>query len=404
MKEETIQTILEHLQTANSPVILAGTGIRLSGAYQEFRQLVDFLKIPVATAWNAHDILPDDSSYYCGRPGTIGDRAGNFTVQNADVLLILGCRLNIRQISYNWENFAKKAYKIMVDIDELELKKLTLKIDLPVHAHLKDFLIKMLKATKKNPISSHQVWLNWCLERRNCYPVVLDSYWRREKLVNPYCFMQMLSRQLPENQIIVTGDGSACVISFQAMKIKEGQRLYTNSGCAAMGYDLPAAIGACVASNREKIICLAGDGSLQLNIQELAQVAYHQLPIKLFVLNNDGYHSIRQTQQNFFGEPLVGCDKESGVGFPDLEKIADAYNLRYVRCDQHADMKGRIAEALQGDDPVLCEVILTSEQNFEPKLSSRRLPDGKMVSSSLEDMSPFLSLEEMRENTFIKEK
>ena len=397
-----LQRIIEKIVAAKRPVIIAGGGVRLSGAHDIFLRLIDHLNIPVTTAWNAHDVLYDDHPLYIGRPGTVGDRAGNFAVQNADLLLVLGSRLNIRQISYNYQTFARAAYKIMVDIDPLELIKPTLQIDLPVHAHLADFMPNLLSLLEEKPLPAKKEWIAWCSERKKRYPVVLEEYWNISELVNPYCFMKMLSEQLPENQIIVTGDGTACVTSFQAMQLKKGQRLYTNSGSASMGYDLPAAIGACVASNYQNIICLAGDGSIQQNIQELATISYNNYPIKIFVLNNNGYHSIRQTQNNFFGEPLVGVGPESGLGFPSFEKLAYAYGISYARCEKHTGMREMIESVLQIEGPVLCEVMLTLEQQFAPKTSSKRLADGRMVTRPLEDLAPFLSREELADNMLIE--
>jgi acetolactate synthase-1/2/3 large subunit len=399
---KSIKFILNQLQNAKRPLIIAGGGVRLSGAYDVFIQLIEALQIPVTTAWNAHDVLYDSHPLYVGRPGTVGDRAGNFAVQNADLLLILGSRLNIRQIGYNWEAFARDAYKIMVDVDPLELIKPTLNIDFPVKASLAQFMPEMLKQLKLTSLSPKQKWLDWCLERKKRYPVVQADYWNLKKLINPYCFMHTLSNLLPENQTIITGDGTACVTSFQAMMIKKGQRLYTNSGSASMGYDLPAAIGACVASQGQDIICLAGDGSIQQNIQELASIAFHRYPIKIFILNNNGYHSIRQTQANFFGSACVGVGPESGLGFPSFKKLAHAYDLPYHSCETHDEMPGIITQVIKEPGPVVCEVMLTLEQQFAPKMSSKRLADGRMVSKPLEDLAPFLTREELAENMLVE--
>lgn len=394
--------IINRIEKAERPVILAGSGIRLSGAHSDFLKMIDLLKIPVTTAWNAHDVLYDDHPYYFGRPGSVGDRPGNFVIQNSDLLMVLGCRLNIRQIGYNWQSFAREAYKILVDIDELELQKPTINIDLPVHADLKDYLRQMLDILEGKTLEEKDGWIRWCKERKSRYPVVLKEYWVRKNLVNPYCFMHSLSQHLPEGQITVTGDGTACVTSFQAMTIKKGQRLYTNSGCAPMGYDLPAAIGACVASGGEKIVCLAGDGSIMLNLQELETIVFNQYPIKIFILNNNGYHSIRQTQDTFFGEPHVGCDPESGLGFPDFGKVAQGFGIPYICCENHDDMDKCISSALNGPGPSICEVMLTPEQQFAPKLSSKRLSNGTMVSKPLEDLAPFLERSEFEENMIIE--
>ncbi len=396
----TCEQVINRLKTAERPVIYAGSGIRLGRAYEDFLRLVNTWKIPVVTAWNAHDLIWNDHPYYIGRPGTVGDRPGNFAVQNADFLLVLGCRLNIRQVSYNWENFAREAYKIIVDIDESELKKPTLKPDLPVHADVADFLAHLLQH-QVEPTQHHQQWLDWCLLRKEKYPTVLPEYWLTQGAVNPYCFAQTLFKELPPGEIVVTGDGTACVTTFQAASIKEGQRLYTNSGCASMGYDLPAAIGACIASGKRRVICIAGDGSIQLNLQELQTLVGYQLPIKIFVLNNQGYHSIRQTQQNFFADNIVGCGPESGVTFPSFEKLAAAYGIPYRLCREHATMREAIQETIEGEGSQICEVFLDLNQPFAPKLSSRRLDDGRMVSSPLEDLSPFLDRDEFMSNMIV---
>lgn len=401
LEDCALLTVLDKLKQAKRPVILAGAGVRLSGIHDEFMQLVDTLNIPVTSGWNAHDTIHNDHPCYAGRPGTIGDRAGNFTVQNADVLLVLGSRLNIRQVSYNWTSFARDAYIIMVDIDRAELEKPTLNINMPVHADLADFIPRLLSMAKHKPLPEKSDWVRWCRARVDKYPVVLSKYWDNKTAVNPYCFMQRLSEHLPEGQIIVSGDGTACVASFQAMKIKLGQRLYTNSGCASMGYDLPGAIGACIGSGNQEIVCLAGDGSIMQNIQELATIVFNRYPIKLFVLNNNGYHSIRQTQQSFFGETLVGVGPESGLGFPRFEKLASGFDLPYVACRNHEELDTAIQKTLAFNGPVLCEVFLDLNQQFSPKLSSRRLEDGTMVTSPMEDMAPFLSREELQENMLI---
>ena len=397
-----VREVLKKIERAERPVVLVGSGVRLAQAHGEFLQLIDVLNIPVVTAWNAHDALHDDHPLYIGRPGSLGDRPGNFAVQNADLLIVLGSRLNIRQIGYNYETFAREAFKVIVDIDPLELIKPTIQADLPIQADLADFMQVMMSEIGQTTLPRKTDWYEWCKRKQSEYPVVLKKYWELKELINPYCFMQMLSEQLKENQIIVTSNGSACVMSFQAMRIKRGQRLYTNSGSASMGYELPAAIGASVAREGESIICLAGDGSIMQNIQELAQIAYYNLPIKIFVLNNQGYHSIRQTQGTFFGDKFVGVDEKSGVGLPDFNKLASAFNLSYFSLKSHEEMRDGIDAVLKTEGPALCEVFLTIDQPFAPKLSSKKLADGRMVSRPLEDLAPFLDRKELKENMLIK--
>lgn len=396
------QKIIAQIKKAKRPVILAGTGIRLGKARDEFIEVVDKLQIPVVTAWNAHDVIWDEHPLYVGRPGTIGTRGGNFVVQNSDLLISLGCRLNIRQISYNYDDFAKDAYKIIVDIDGEELKKHTIHPDLPIHADVKDVLKDLLEVEFKNDSDEHKKWLEWCKKTDARYPAALPEYYLQEAPVNPYVFMRKLFENLDENETVVTGNGSACVISFQAAYIKKGTRLFTNSGSATMGYGVPGALGISFAKNNERVICLDGDGSIQMNLQELQTIVYNNVNVKIFLLNNDGYHSMRQTQSNLFKGALAGVNKENGVSFPNMEKIAYAYDIPYFRISCVSSIDETVNKVIQQEGPVICEVMLDKNQFFEPKLSSKVLPDGKIVSPDIDDLSPFLSREEYMENKAIK--
>jgi acetolactate synthase-1/2/3 large subunit len=393
-----IKEILKKINNSIRPVIFAGSAIRSSGAYAIFNEAIMKLGIPVVTAWNAHDVIWDTHPLYCGRPGTIGNRGGNFVVQNSDLLLVLGCRLNIRQISYNWESFAPNAYKIMVDIDPNELLKPTLSIDFPVYADVKDFITSINNFCKENALNSkHEKWLRWCKEINEKYPVCLPEYYKEDAPINPYVFMNELFEQLGTNDSVITGNGSACVCSFQAATIKKGQRLFTNSGSATMGYGLPAALGVAVKRKGERVICLDGDGSFQMNLQELQTIVHNKINIKIFILNNDGYHSMRQTQKNLFKPPLVGVSSDNGVSFPPTEKLAYAYNIPYVKIDSVLTLKEKISEALLVLGPVLVEIIIDPNQFFEPKLATKLLADGSIISPPLDDMYPYLSEEEMAE-------
>ena len=388
------EQILDKIREAKRPVILGGTAIRQSGSYQEFLDCIEKLQIPVLTAWNAHDLLWQDHPLFCGKPGTVGTRAGNFIVQQCDLLLVLGCRMNIRMISYNRHQFAQQAFTIAVDIDEAELRKPTLDLDLPVHADVRDVMASIAASGYVPENAVHRTWLSWCRDLDKKYPPVLDSYFKKKKPMNPYAFMKVFFEELEEDEIIVCGNGSACVITFQACEMKKGQRLFTNSGCAAMGYGYPAAVGAARAAGGRRVICVDGDGSFQMNLQELQTVIYNQLDIRLFYINNDGYHSIRQTQNNAFGGNLAGVSESSGISFPDAEKIAFAYGMPYIRIDDLDRAGGEIRRVLSMKGPVFCEVVVDPAQYFEPKLSSRVLPDGRIVSPELDDLSPFLPREE----------
>jgi acetolactate synthase-1/2/3 large subunit len=395
------EAILARLQAAERPVVFAGGGVRISGAHADFLALVDTLGIPVVTGWNAHDVIWNDHPLYCGRPGTIGDRPGNFTVQNSDCLLVLGSRLNIRQVSYNWASFARAAYKIWVDIDPVELKKPTVTPDMPVVADLKDLLPALNAAGYPGPTRAHLEWLAWARDRAPRFPMVLPEY-RNNRVCHPYVAMEALFGALAEDDIVVTGNGSACVVGFQTANLKRGQRLWTNSGCATMGYDLPAAIGVCAATGGgQRVICLAGDGSIMMNLQELQTIAGYDLPVKVFLLNNNGYVSIFQTHRNFFNGVEVGGGPKSNVTFPDFGKIAAAFGFGYSRIARHDDLADGIAAALAAQGPVMCEIVLDEHASFAPKLAAKQHPDGRITSPALEDLSPFLPREVMRENMII---
>lgn len=401
ISEDTVQLIIDRLKSAKRPLILAGTAIRLANCHEAFLELVDRLNIPVVTAWNAHDVIWNEHPLYMGRPGTVGDRPGNMILQNCDVLFVLGSRLNIRQISYNWQMFAKDAYKISVDIDPLELSKPTLSLDLPVLGDIADLINKLNQSLGGTSLSEKTEWISACRRIKEMYPVVSSCYYEKKSPVNPYCFLESLFAELKENDVVVASNGSACVCSFQTANIKKGQRLYTNSGCASMGYGLPAAIGASFAAPDKTITCIEGDGSIQMNLQELQTVVHHQLPMKIVVLNNDGYHSIRQTQSGFFGEPLYGVNTQSGVGFAPFSKLAPAFGLPYFRVDSIDHMSDVLAEAYRTEGPVLIEAIIDIEQPFSPKLASKRLEDGTMYSPPLDDMAPFLDRSEYESATNI---
>jgi acetolactate synthase-1/2/3 large subunit len=397
-----VEKVVTALCRSARPVFLAGQGIRISGSQDLFRTLVESIGIPVLTSFCGFDLMPSDHRLFAGRPGIIGTRSGNFALQNADFLLAVGSRNNIRQVSYNWDVFARAAYKVVVDIDPAELQKPTVHPDLPIHADAGAFLRELGRQLSAATPPNWQEWLDWCIERKRRYPVLLPEYWQVNKPVNPYCFIDTLTNALGEGATMVAGNGTACVTLFQSGIVKEGQRVFWNSGCASMGYDLPAAIGACFATGKQPVVCLAGDGSLQMNIQELQTVAFHQLPIKLFVLSNDGYVSIRQTQNTFFEGRHVGCDPESGVGFPSIVKLAEAYGLPSEVIDEHASMKEKIEQILAKPGPVVCDVRLSPTQVFSPRVASERKPDGRIVSKPLEDMYPFLPRTEFQSNMLIK--
>lgn len=394
------QAIMQRLKTARRPVVFAGSGVRLSGAHRDFLRLIERLCIPVVTGWNAHDALWTDHPLNCGKPGTVGDRGGNMVTQSADLLLVLGSRLNIRQVSYNWASFAREAFKIWVDIDPLELARPNVRPDMPVVADLARLIPALCRAEWSGPSPEQCEWLDWARERVRLFPTVLPEYRDHPgALMHPYVAMDALFAALEEGDITVTGNGSACVIGFQAAHIRPGQRLWTNSGCATMGYDLPAAIGICAATGgKQRVICIAGDGSIMMNLQELQTIAGNRLPVKIFLLNNAGYVSIFQTQRNFFNGQEVGGGPKSHVTFPEFRALAEAFGFPYFAARAHDALPDAIAATLAADGPVLCELFVDDNVSFAPKLGAKAHPDGRITSPALEDLSPFLPRETLQAN------
>ena len=396
---DDIEQLALHLLTDNRPVLYVGSGIRLSNSYNEFLAFLDQWPIACVTGWNSNDLLWDEHPCYAGRPGTVGNRSGNFAVQFSECLLTVGCRLNIRQISYNWSSFATRAWKCHVDIDRAELEKPTLSTDLKLHVTCSGFFPSLSHALSRilasesidrDHILGHwQQWRNWLKQSLFNYAPVKEAQTSQDGFVNPYRLVDRLTSLLPENSICVCSDGTACVVGFQAAVFKVGQRMFHNSGCASMGYELPAALGAWHASH-QTVTCLAGDGSIMMNLQELATIGTHKYPIKIVLINNSGYHSIRQTQKNYFRDNIIGCGVDSGLAFPDFSALSVAFGLEYssVKADLHLD--SALSSLYVSPMPHLLEVFVSQDQEFSPKLASKRLPNGEMISSSLEDMSPHL--------------
>lgn len=394
--------ILSHLKNAKRPLIIAGHGIRLSNQINNFKQLIEQLKLPVVTTFNGFDLMEDSNPYYVGRIGTIGQRAGNFALQNADVVLCLGTRNNIRQASYNYENFAKNSFRIIVDIDKAELDKPTIKPDFAICADLKNIIPELLnQSTDFENTENFSDWLNFCKKLQNKYSKIEQE---QKEVIEPYHFTHCLTDCLKENDIFVMANGSACVCTFQNAVVKKGQRFILNSGNASMGYALPAVIGAYY-NNKDNqqnrsVVCLEGDGSIMMNIQELQTIAFNKLPIKLFVINNSGYSSIRQTQRNFFNGHMTGSGMDSGVSVPDFVELGKVFGFRTKRIENPNTMEKEIKEILESNEAIICEVMVEKEYGFAPKLSARKLDDGTMVSPSLEDMYPFLDRNEYKENIY----
>lgn len=399
--EETIRSVLEKIRNAKRPVFHAGYGIRLSGAYNMFRTVMEKLNIPIVTYWNAVDLIEDEHPLYCGRAGNMGDRPGNWAIQNADLVLAVGTRISIRQVGYHWKSWAREAEVIMVDIDEAELRKPTLHVEMPVWADAKDFLTKMNGIIGEDaPVNTGEEWKLTCREWKNRYPVVQPRQWEENgETANVYAFVKYLSSRLPENSLTAVSNGACCVVGNQAYVIKKGSRMANNSAVASMGYGLPAAIGTCIGGGRKTTICLEGDGSMMMNLQELQTIMTNRLPVKIFLVNNNGYHSIRITQTNLFsGHGKVGIGPESGdLGFPEYRKIAEAFGYPYFSAHSNAEMMQAVDEVLKTEGPVFCEIFTDTKQVWEPKSGTRRLEDGTLESPPLEDLAPFLPREELEQ-------
>lgn len=404
--QATIDAVIEKIKKAERPVFHAGYGIRLAGAYDVFKRVCDKLGVPVVTYWNAVDLMENNDPLYVGRAGNMGDRPGNWAIQNADLILAVGTRISIRQVGYNWKTWARAAEVIMVDVDKAELKKPTLHVEMPVWADAKDFLTKLdgaldeKESAGRNYFTDCDKWRDTCLNWREKYPVV-----RKEQMAggaeyaNVYAFIKKLSSSLPDNSLTAVSNGACCVVGNQAYEIQKGSRFIINSAVASMGYGLPAAIGLCVAAGKRDTICLEGDGSIMMNLQELQTVLTNKLPIKLFLINNQGYHSIRLTQNNLFKDKCkIGIGPESGdLSFPEFEKLAKAFGYDYYSIHKNEEIDVVVAKVLAVDGPVFCEVFTDTAQVWEPKSSTKRLEDGTLVSPPLEDLAPFLPREELKD-------
>lgn len=396
-----VRRSIESLNAAERPVVLIGNGVRLGGARAEMRALIERLGLPVLTTWPAHDMVPDDHPLMVGRPGPLAPRGANFTLQNSDWLLTLGARLDLVVTGYAPQNFARAAKKIMVDIDEAELRKMGRTIDVPVHADVKAFILEMTRQLGGVKSRDRSAWNARWREWRTKYPVVLPEYRDLPDGVSTYVLGEAISEASAPDDVIVSGSsGSGIEIFCLAARLKEGQRLFLTTALGAMGNGLPGLVGACLAHGRRRTICVDGDGGLQLNIQELETARRLNLPIKLFVMNNDGYASIRTSQSRYFGR-LTGADATSGVTLPPLRGVVEAYGLPYASIDTDRDLAGRVRELLDAPGPVVVEVRMPREEPRGPSLSSMRKPDGSMVSKPLEDLWPFLPREEFLSNMVI---
>lgn len=386
-----IKTLIDKIKEAKSPVIYVGNGVRLAKREKEFIRIAEKLNIPVVTAISGSDIIWHDHKLCYGKPGICGDRIGNIMVQNSDLLIVLGTRLSIRQVSYAYDLLAPKAYKVMVDIDLAEMYKPTLKIDLPIHANLSEFLDKLDKELEGTELPDFSHWLTWGRSIEKALPTLIEDNPKVEGYASSYEFADVLFRHLSDGDVCVTGNGTAYTCTYQAMKVNKGVRVFANQGCAAMGYDLPAAIGAITANDKGRTVLVTGDGSLQMNIQELQTIVTNKMPLKIFVLENEGYLAIKTTQNSFFKGHFTGSNPESGVECPDLSKIAQAYGIPYTSVSENGkNLEQKILETLNSDGPMICEVHMHPQQTLFPKSASFMDKNGKMTSAPLEKMAPFM--------------
>ena len=383
------------------PVIHIGHGGRISNCEKNLRKLIDRCKIPFALTWNASDLIESSHSSYVGRPGAFAERGSNFIIQNADLYISVGTRLPFMVTGYNAKDFARKAKIVMVDIDSKELRNTRVLADYKLKVDANYFFDRLNKELSQN-INLEKKWLDYCKKVRKKYPIVLDQYKKQKKTINSYYFVETLSDLLKSKDIVVTDMGLSFVGTHQAFKVKRGQRVFTNSGHAPMGWGLPAAIGAYNASiettGKKNIICLTGEGGLQMNIQELATVLHHRIPIKIFIYNNGGYLTIKQTQQLGFKSRIMGSDYDSGLSFPNYELISKSHSIKYFKISDTKKIKKTVKKILKVNEPVICELILDKEQEQMPKAINKRTSDGKSIPTTFEDMYPFLPKNELKSN------
>ena len=409
ISQDVIQQILDKIEKSRRPVLFPGNGVRLAGAMDDFQKLVNILGVPVITGMSSVDAMESEHPYFAGRSGGTGTRPGNFALQNSDVLLSIGNRQGFAQTGFQYQDWARGSYTILNDIDENELKKPSLHVSLPVCGDAGDLIRKLICAAElrgadeTNPLFKGRDWIRQCQIWKQKYPVVTAKHYEtiEEGCTNIYAFYEELSKAMQEGQTLMVSVGTSRVAGSQAFRVKKGQRFITNPNTASMGFCLPAATGICVAQPGKPVVCVTGEGSLQMNLQELQTIWQNRLPVKLFVINNQGYHSIRQTQQSYFEPPLVGVGAESGdLSFPDLSRIIPAYGFSYRAVHAAEELPETLHQILEEDGASVCEVFVTKYQKTEPKTSAKKLPDGSMVSAPLEDMYPFLSKEELEENMF----
>lgn len=379
------------LNAAKRPVVLIGNGVRLARAEHALLPALALIGAPVLTTWKALDLVPDDFPLYCGRPGAVGQRGANFAQQGADFLLCVGARLDLGQTAYSHENFAPLAKKVIVDVDPAEIGKLRMTIDVAIGADAGDFL-REISAQAPGVISSDRTdWLRQCRDWSAEYPVVQPEYWSYTDGVSVYVLVDLLSEMMEDGDVFVPGSSGACSeVSMQAFRMRHAVRVLNSQGIGSMGMAIPAVIGACLASGGKRTVSVDGDGGFWMNIQDLETIRRLELPAKIFVLNNDGYGSIKATQTSHFGGFMVGSGPDSGLTLPRVREVCSAFGVRTVQLDDHRDIRAKIRAILEEPGPTVCEVMVSPQQTTAPRVSSQRLPDGRMVSRPMEDLWPFM--------------
>ncbi|WP_336636200.1 thiamine pyrophosphate-binding protein [Lysinibacillus fusiformis] len=398
--KEQVKKVKKEILRSKRPCILVGAGVRLANGIESFHKLIDNVGIPVLTSRLGMDLIDYDHSLFIGRPGTYGDRPANFTIQNSDLLITIGCRLGIGLVGYDFEDFAKNAKKVYVDIDKDEISKPSVVNDISIQADA-DLFIKMLIEELEDYRFDNVDWLTRTQTWKKKYPVVLPSYAEEKEGVNSYYFVDKLSKHMSNESVFVVDTGSCFHVHAQAFKVKFGQRHIITGGLSTMGYS-PASIGVAVANKGKEVYCLTGDGSIQMNLQEFQTIVHNKLPVKFIILNNNGYLLIRHTQNNFMDGRFIGESQDSGISFPEIKKIADTYGIKYMRIESIAEIDSEISKLKEYQGPIICEVITPSNQLLIPRVSSKKLSDGTMMSMPYDDMYPFLPRDEYLSNCIIK--
>lgn len=399
--EIDIDSIIDTINNSERPIILAGNGVRLSDAQNLFTDFINQVKIPTLLTWKSLDFLPENHELYVGRPGGVASRGANFNQQNSDLIICLGARLDHGQLAYQSKYFARKAKKIIVDIDIFEIRKLGIEVDFAINMDCKEFLNIILSNIEKINIKTDD-WLNHCKKTYEKYPICLPEYYKQKNFINNYVFIEELSKNLPDNSLIVPGSSGACSeVTMQAIKVKSDTRIFNSQGLGSMGFGVPAAIGACIASGNKLTICIDGDGGFVMNMQELELVNRYNLPIKFFILNNNGYGSIKTTQNNHFDGKLVASDPSSGLTLPDISKISFSFGIEHIKIFDNNMLISLLPKIIKKKSALIIELMIDPNHKTFPKAAVFKTEDGLFSTRPMEDLQPLLSRDELRSNMLI---